>query len=113
MSTINIRAREVQYIIMDLNEIYICDTENNCTAIPDTEEYKTSRQTYMETEKTLLNTLNDEQNELFFGFMDAYNVMAGLEDQERYKQGFAAGIRITSEAFLIGKENKQKNGSNR
>ena len=41
--------------------------------------------------------------------MDAYNVMVGLEDQERYKQGLAAGIRITSEAFLLVNKDSQKN----
>lgn len=95
-------------MVMNLNEIYICDIENNCTAVPDTEEYRLSRETYMQTEAILLNALDEEQKKLFFDFMDAYNIMVGLEDQERYKQGLASGIRITSEAFLLGSKNSQK-----
>ena len=45
-------------MVMNLNEIYICDTENNCTAVPDTEEFRLSKETYTQTEATLLNVLS-------------------------------------------------------
>lgn len=91
-------------VIMTLEDLYICDVDNTCKAIPDTEEYKETQIAFQKAEEQLLESLTEKQKKLFFSYMDVFNSLLGQEDQERYKRGVATGIRITSEAFLLGKE---------
>ena len=42
--------------------------------------------------------------ELFERFMEAYIFASGIYETEIYRHGAAFGIKLTAEAFLLGKE---------
>lgn len=87
-----------------INELY-CEAISQAEKVMiQSEEYTIYSNRREELEGKLRETFTKGQEDLFEQFMEAYIFASGIYETEIYRHGAAFGIKLTAEAFLLGKE---------
>lgn len=68
---------------------------------PEGEEYETMCAAKEQAEADFFSTFIGRQQELFEAFMECYNEVMALEEEEAFRHGVSIGVRITAESFLL------------
>lgn len=74
---------------------------------PRKKEYKQIMQLCQKTEDELKNNFTPETEKIFENYKAYMLQLTSMENEENFVQGMSLGIRMTAEAFTLGKNKKE------
>lgn len=74
---------------------------------PSKKEYKQIMQLCQKTEDELKNNFTPEMEKIFENYKAYMLQLTSMENEENFVQGMSLGIRMTAEAFTLGKNKKE------